>query len=191
MLFNDITNSKIQGHLRVYEEETGNLLLDHHNAIHPENFSLAISNSLANNGGIIKELAFGSGGVRVNASNEFLYSSPQTIGRTAGLYNETYKKVLDQHNQENTDPTRNYMSVSHATGNVYTDILCHCTLEKNEPEGQNVISNSSEIITEYTFNEVGLRTVDGDLITHLCFYPISKNSNITLIFDYLIRIQIV
>ena len=190
-MFYELMKPTITGHLRIYEEESGKVLLDHHNAIHPENFSLAIGNSLANNGGTIKELALGSGGVRVNASNEFLYSAPQTIGRTAGLYNETYKKVLDTKSPENTDPTRNYITVSHATGNVYTDILCHCTLEKGEPEGQNVVTNSSEIITEFSFNEVGLRTTDGDLITHKCFYPIAKNSDITLVFDYLLRVQIV
>ena len=191
MLFTEQLSPKIEGHIRIYEEESGKVLLDKHNAIHPENFSIAIGNALAHNGGIIKELAMGSGGVRVNASNEFLYSSPQTIGRTASLYNETYCKVIDQHNAENLDPTRNYITVSHATGNVYTDILCHCTLEKSEPTGENVAYNTSEIINEYTFNEVGLRTIDGDLITHACFYPISKSSSITLIFDYLLRIQIV
>ena len=83
------------------------------------------------------------------------------------------------------------MTVSHVNGNVFTDILVHCTLEKNEPTGQNTLNNDNQIISEYTFSEVGLRTNTGDLITHICHYPIAKSSNITLIFDYLIRIQIV
>ena len=191
MLFYEYSNSKIQGHLRIYEEESQKVLFDRHNDIHPENFSMALANSLGNNGGSIQELAFGNGGVRVNASNEFLYSSPQTIGRTASLYNETYFKVVDQHSPANIDPTRNYMTVSHVSGNVFTDILVHCTLEKNEPTGQNVLNNDNQIISEYTFSEVGLRTASGDLITHICHYPIAKSSNIILVFDYLIRIQIV
>lgn len=191
MLFNEYSNSKIKGHLRIYEEESQKVLFDKHNDIHPENFSMALANSLSNNSGFIQELAFGNGGVRVNASNEFLYSSPQTIGRTASLYNETYFKVVDQRSTGNVDPTRNYMTVSHVNGNVFTDILVHCTLEKNEPTGQNVLNNDNQIVSEYTFSEVGLKNYKGDLITHICHYPISKTSNITLIFDYLIRIQIV
>lgn len=189
-MFKENNTSKIQGHLRIYENETKKLLLDKHNDIHPENFSIALANSISNNGNFIKELALGNGGVRVNASNEYLYSSPQIIGRSASLYNETYFKVVDQKSSANLDSTRNYMTVSHVSGNIYTDILVHCTLEKNEPEGQNII-DSSAIISEYSFSEVGLRTDQGDLITHLCFSPITKKSNITLVFDYLIRIQIV
>ena len=83
------------------------------------------------------------------------------------------------------------MTVSHVVGNVYSDILIHCTLEKNEPSEQNVLNNDNQIISEYTFSEVGLKNYKGDLITHICHYPISKTSNITLVFDYLIRIQIV
>jgi len=191
MLFNEHTQPLVKGHLRVYEEESGNILLDRHNDIHNENFSKALAYSLANQGNTIQALALGSGGVRVNASNEFLYSSPQIIGRTASLYAETYRKIIDQHNSNNIDSTRNYITVEHGIGNDYTDIKCHCTLEKNEPSSQAVITNTNEIISEYTFNEAGLMTSTGDLITHLCFYPIAKSNDITLIFDYIIRIQMV
>jgi hypothetical protein len=187
---NDFANIDVKGHLTITEKETSNVLLSQHNDIHPENFSLALAYSISNNGNYIKELALGNGGVRVNASQEYLYSSPQIIGKSATLYNETYYKVVDQKSSENEDSSRNYMTVSHVSGNVYTDILVHCSLEKNEPEGQNVINDSS-IISEYTFSEVGLRTNEGDLITHLCFAPITKKQNITLIFDYLIRIKLV
>lgn len=189
-MFKDLSKPNINGHLRIYEEESKKLLLDKHNDIHPENFSIALANAISNNGNFIKELALGNGGVRVNASQEYLYSTPQIIGRAATLYNETYYKVVDQKSSENVDTARNYMTVSHVNGNVFTDILVHCSLEKNEPSGQNVIDDSS-IISEYSFSEVGLRTNQNDLITHLCFSPITKKSNITLIFDYLIRIQIV
>ena len=190
-MFLDLSKEKVKGHLRIYEKETGKVLLDKHNAIHPENFSLALADSLSNNNGFIREMCFGNGGVRVNASNEFFYSSPQTIGRTASLYNETYSKVVDQNASDNDRKNRNNMSVSHVIGNVYSDILIHCTLEKNEPTEQNVLNNDNQIISEYTFSEVGLKNYKGDLITHICHYPISKTSNITLVFDYLIRIQIV
>jgi hypothetical protein len=191
MLLQDVAQPKITGHLRIYEEESGKVLLDKHNDIHAENFSLALATALANSGGTIKTLCFGNGGVRVNASNEFLYQTPNILNRAANLKSQTYSKVIDQHSSDNPDPTRNYINVTHGDGNNYTDILCHCTLEKSEPAAQNVVSSSTDIISEYTFNEVGLKTTEGDLITHLCFYPISKNSNIVLVFNYLLRIKVV
>ena len=191
-MFSDIVKYKATGHLRIWEKETGKVLLDHHNAIHPENMSLAIAQSLSHGKGFIREMVFGNGGVRVNASNEFLYSAPQTIGRMASLYNETYSKIVDQNDSANNDVENNYMEISHITGNVYSDILVHCTLQINEPSSQNVLNNDNEITTQdYQFSEIGLRTADGDLITHICCYPIEKSLNITLMITYNIRIQIV
>ena len=191
-MFSDIVKYKATGHLRIWEKETGKVLLDHHNAIHPENMSLAIAQSLSHGKGFIREMVFGNGGVRVNASNQFLYSAPQTIGRMASLYNETYSKIVDQNDSANDDVENNYMEISHITGNVYSDILVHCTLQINEPSSQNVLNNDNEITTQdYQFSEIGLRTADGDLITHICCYPIEKSLNITLMITYNIRIQIV
>ena len=187
MLFNECGKSMIKGHLRIYEEESQKVLLDRHNDIHPENFSLALANSLSNNNnGFITEMVFGSNGVKVNASNEYFYSNPQTLGRTASLHNQTYSKSLI----DKADDT-SYITVSHVNGNIFTDILVHCTLGKNEPVGQNVDRNDGEISSEYVFSEVGLQTYGGDLLTHICHYPIKKDINTTLVFDYLVRIQIV
>lgn len=191
-MFGENINYKITGHLRIWEKETGKVLLDHHNAIHPENMSLALAESLAHGKGFIREMVFGNGGVRVNASNEFLYSAPQTIGRMATLYNETYSKIVDQNDGANNDTENNRMEVSHITGNVYSDVLIHCTLGKDEPSTQNVLNNDNEITTQdYQFSEIGLRTYSGDLITHICHYPIEKSLNLTLKIDYNIRLQIV
>lgn len=191
-MLSDIVNYKVTGHLRIWEKDSGKVLLDHHNAIHPENMSIALAESLAHGKGFIREMVFGNGGVRVNASNEFLYSAPQTIGRMASLYNQTYSKIVDQNDSANDDIDNNYMEVSHINGNVYSDILIHCTLNKNEPSSQNVLNNDNEIATqEYQFSEVGLKTYNGDLITHICCYPIEKSANVCLQIDYNIRLQIV
>lgn len=191
-MFSENVNYKVTGHLRIWEKETGKVLLDHHNAIHPENMSLALAQSLAHGKGYIREMVFGNGGVRVNASNEFLYSAPQVIGRMASLYNETYAKIVDDKDAENNDPENNYIEVSHITGNVYSDVLIHCTLQKGEPSSQSIFNNDTEIATqEYQFSEVGLRTASGDLITHICHYPIEKALNITLEIAYNIRLQVV
>jgi hypothetical protein len=184
--------SSIKGFVRIYEKETGKVLFNRHNDIHYENMSIALAQSLANKKGWIKEIVFGNGGVKLNAANEYIYTAPQTIGKSATLHNQTYSKVVDDNNlDEDTDPTRNFMQVQHVTGNYYTDILIRATLEKNEPSDQNLFNNDTQVISEYTFSEAGLKTYQGDLITHLVFQPIVKAANITLVMDYLLRIQIV
>lgn len=188
MSFNEVLRTRPQGHLRIYEKETGKVLLDQHNDINPENFSYAIATSLVGqkNVGNIKYMVFGNGGARATSSNKYIYSVPQTVGRAATLYNETFRKNMEVEDEDN------YMKVTHAPGNDYSDIIVHCTLAKDEV--MNVLGSDGEngtIITEQTFSEIGLETANKDLITHLCFFPVQKTTNSSLIFDYLLRIQIV
>lgn len=186
---------KPQGHLRVWDKDTGNILLEQHNDINPENFSYAIAASLTglkdgggNPYGNIRYMAFGNGGARVTSSNKFIYSVPQTIGRAASLYNETFRKdILTSDDKEGT-----YMNVTHAVGNEYSDIVVRCTLKRDEALGVlGSVEENGSIITEQTFSEIGLVTSGGDMITHLCFFPLLKSQNSELIFDYILRIQIV
>lgn len=191
--FKESVDVKVNGFLRITEKETGKVLLNRHNDIHYEHMSLAIAQAMGRrpkHG--IKEICLGNGGVKVNAANEYIYTSPQTIGSSASLHNQTYSKVVDDLNtDENDDPIANYMEVQHITGNYYTDLLIRCTLEKNEPSDQNTSYTNTDIISDYSFSEVGLKTYAGDLITHLVFSPVYKQASITLVFDYLLRFQIV
>lgn len=183
-MFNDEVklSKSIEGHVRIYEKESGKVLLDRHNAIHPENISYAIAQALAgkDDGHIVKML-FGNGGARATSTNKFIYSAPQIVSSNASLYNETYSK----------DITVDDITISHADGLSYTDIIINTTLEANEPSDQPASNTSSNITDDYTFSEIGLQTSDGRLITHICHYPIAKSSNITLVISYMLRIQIV
>jgi hypothetical protein len=180
--------TKPQGHLRIYEKETGKIILDQHNDINAENFSYALATSLVGYpSGNIRYMVFGNGGARPTSSNKYIYSVPQTVGRAASLYNQTFQKDLIINANED-----NYMNVSHATGNDYSDIVVHCTLGKEEVKktlGSDGENGSS--VSEQVFSEIGLVTSGGDLITHICFFPIQKSAQSSLIIDYILRIQIV
>lgn len=188
--------AKVQGHLRVIEKETGNVLLDQHNDINAENFSYAIASALvglngsdSKSSGCIRYMEFGNGGARVTSSNKYIYSVPQTVGRAASLYNEieSLRRDLIADSDE-----KNFMNVTHASGNDYTDIVVHVTLDKNEAnEGLGISLDDGSIVTNSTISEIGLVTNGGDLITHLCFFPVQKTLKSSLIFEYLIRIQII
>jgi hypothetical protein len=184
----------IEGHIKIFDPESGEVFQDKRNAIHYENMSVALAQSLSNSGrGMIYEMAFGSGGTTVDPTGLITYLTPNTIGVNSGLYNQTYRKVVDQNAIENLDPTRNKMEVRHISGATYSDILVSCLLDFGEPSGQEAFDNSVDFNGNFVFDELGLRGYDpngsGKLLTHVVFHPVQKALNRLLQIDYTIRIQ--
>ena len=76
--------------------ESGEVIVDKRNAIHYENMSLSLAESLGNGGsGWIHEMAFGNGGTSVDPTGIITYLTPNSTGTNASLYNQTFKKVVD------------------------------------------------------------------------------------------------
>jgi hypothetical protein len=168
---------KIEGFVKITDPTTGKVLVDKKNAIHYENISIAMAETLSNRtvaqgGGFIYEMAFGNGGSAVDPTGVITYLPPNVTGQNADLYNQTYAKVVDDNSATNTDPANNKMEVLHTTGKVYTDILVTCLLDYGEPAGQQAFDNSTNFNGEYVFDELGLKCVSGStsnlrLITQL------------------------
>jgi len=190
---------KVEGFLKIYDPNNGEVLVDKHNAINYENMSEAIADSLSSRGyGEIYQMAFGNGGASVDETGVITYLPPNTTGQNAALYNQTYAKIVDDTSVFNLDPTRNKMTVSHTTGRVYTDILVQCLLDYGEPAGQNAFDNSTQTDSAYVFDELGLLAnygTDSDgnvltrLLTHVIFHPVQKSLNRQIQIDYTVRIQ--
>jgi len=190
---------KVEGFLKVYDPNSGEVFVDKHNAINYENMSEAIADTLSSRGyGEIYQMAFGNGGASVDETGVITYLPPNTTGQNAALYNQTYEKIVDDTSVFNLDPTRNKMTVSHTTGKVYTDILVQCLLDYGEPAGQNAFDNSTQTDGEYVFDELGLLAnygTDNDgnvitrLLTHVIFHPVQKSLNRQIQIDYTVRIQ--
>jgi hypothetical protein len=185
---------KVQGHIKIYDPETQEVYVNKRNAIHYENFSLALVNSVANMGyGMVTNMSFGNGGSRVDPTGIITYLTPNTIGQNAALYNETYTKIIDASSSANLDPARNYMETRHILGNTYTDLLVSCLLDFGEPSGQNAFDNSSNLDGKYVFDELGLKGYDASgnlmLLTHVIFHPVQKSLNRMIQIDYTIRVQ--
>ena len=126
----DQTGVCMTGHIKIWDPETGEVIVDKRNAIHYENMSQALANSLANKTtGFVHEMAFGNGGTSVDPTGIIKYLTPNSTGTNATLYNQTYYKVIDDNSSTNKDTTRNKMEVRHTAGNKYTDIVCTCTLD--------------------------------------------------------------
>lgn len=190
---------KIDGFLKIYDPNNGEIFVDKHNAINYENMSEAIADTLSSRGyGEIYQMAFGNGGASVDETGVITYLPPNTVGQNAALYNQTYAKIVDDTSVFNLDPTRNKMTVLHTTGKVYTDILVQCLLDYGEPSGQDAFDNSTQTDSSYIFDELGLLANYGAdengnvitrLLTHVIFHPVQKSLNRQIQIDYTVRIQ--
>jgi hypothetical protein len=193
MLTSSLTS--IRGFLKIYDPASGEVFVDKNNAIHYENISICMANTLADkNTGFIYKMAFGNGGSAVDPTGVITYLPPNTTGQNASLYNETYSKVVDNNSAANQDPVNNYLTVLHTSGNVYTDIVTTCLLDYGEPNGQQAFDNSTNFNGEYVFDELGLQCWNGSasnllLITHVIFHPVQKSLNRQIQIDYTLRIQ--
>ena len=185
---------KIDGFLKIYDPNTLEVFVDKHNAINYENMSTAIADTLSGRGyGEIYYMAFGDGGASVDETGVITYLPPNVNGINAALYNQTYRKIVDDQSSFNLDPTRNKMTVTHTVGKVYSDILVQCLLDYGEPAGQAAFDNSTQTDSEYIFDELGLMsynpTGDGRLLTYVIFHPVQKSLNRLIQIDYTVRIQ--
>jgi len=190
---------KIEGFLKIYDPNNGEIFVDKKNAINYENMSEAIADTLSSRGyGEIYQMAFGNGGASVSETGVITYLPPNTTGQNAALYNQTYAKIVDDTSVFNLDPTRNKMTVSHTTGKVYTDILVQCLLDYGEPAGQAAFDNSTQTDSAFIFDELGLLANYGTdttgeiitrLLTHVIFHPVQKSLNRQIQIDYTVRIQ--
>jgi len=192
---NETGGFHFEGHIKIHDPVTKEVFVDKRNAIHYENMSVAMVNSLSNQGyGTVYQMIFGTGGTTVDPTGLITYLTPNTVGVNSSLYNQTYQKVVDQNAIENQDPIRNKMEIRHISGATYSDILISCLLDYGEPLDQEAFDNSVDMNGEFVFDELGLKglgpnTSDGKLLTHVIFHPVQKSLNRLLQIDYTIRVQ--
>ena len=197
---NEVSGIHVQGHIKIFDPESGQVYVDKRNAIHYENISEAIAYMLANKGqNYIYEMHFGNGGTSVDPTGIINYLPPNVNTSNSNLYNPTFAKIVDNTSALNADPTRNKMEIRHVPGRVYTDIVISCLLDYGEPAGQSAFDNSTNLEDTYTFDELGLKarsadgtsglTTTGKLLTHVIFHPVQKSLNRLIQIDYTVRIQ--
>ena len=103
--------AKITGHVKIHDPASGEIFYNDHNAIHYENISVAMAQSLADrNLGYIYQMAFGNGGSSVDPTGVITYLPPNTTGQSASLYNQTYQKIVNDNSAADTDPENNKMT---------------------------------------------------------------------------------
>ena len=184
----------VEGHIKIFDPKSGEVLINKRNAIHYENMSISLAESIANSGqGFIYQMAFGNGGTSIDPTGIITYLTPNSTGTNASLYNQTFIKVVDDRSVNNTDPARNKIESRHVSGTNYTDVVVSCLLDYGEPSGQDAVDNATNADSLYVFDELGLVGYDptgqGRLLTHVIFHPVQKSLNRLIQIDYTVRVQ--
>jgi hypothetical protein len=181
----DYFHVHMKGHLKICSYESMADLqahrnftthLDKDNAVHMENTSILIARGITDRpNGSIYYMCFGNGGATIDPLGNVILSPPNVTG-ASDLYNETYFEAVDDRMGA---PAGNMMSVSHVTGTLVSDADIYCIIGINEPFGQQISDSvgSLDLNTEvFAFSEIGLKTFDNLLITHVTFTPIMKDA---------------
>ena len=190
----DLSGIHVEGHIKIYDPVSQEIFINKRNAIHYENMSISLAETLANSGqGFIYEMVFGNGGTTVDPTGIITYLTPNSTGTNASLYNQTYTKVVDDRAVANVDPVRNKIETRHVTGTNYTDVFITCLLDYGEPTGQDAFDNTTNKNSDFVFDELGLKsysaTGQSRLLTHVIFHPVQKSLNRLIQVDYTVRIQ--
>jgi hypothetical protein len=167
----------IDGHVLITDIDTGETLLNKHNAINFQNMSWTIVNLLKSGTGIINTMAFGNGGTYINSSGDVVYNAPKVSGSSGKLYNQTH--VV-------TDPGIN---TQQHDGENYSDIIVTAILDYDEITDQLASDNANgDDATDYIFDELALKSDVGDYLTHIVFHPVQKSANRKIKIIYTLRI---
>lgn len=188
----DLLNLKIEGHVLITDVDTGETVLNRRNAIHRENMSFALASAFVNSRdtqgfeGFLYAMNFGNGGVVVDGVGDVVYKDPRVTQITDTLYNPTLSKVVD--NNPDTDMDNN-TTVVHERGTTYSDVVVTCTLDYGEPAEQDPLDDTSNQEGVFVFDEIGLVSQQGRLLTHLIFHPVQKAANRKFQVVYTVRIS--
>lgn len=186
----DKSKAIVKGHIKIHDPLTGEVFVDKDNAIHYENMSEALAKALGGkSNGVAYQMSFGNGGAAVDATGVITYLPANSFGSSADLYSETYSKVVDDNSALNRDPSNNKIEIRHVPGLIYSDLFVTCLLDYAEPAGQQAFDNSVDLQGDFIFDELGLKTEDGKLLTHVVFHPVQKSLNRQIQIDYTVRIQ--
>ena len=190
----DLTNNEnsrlsIEGHIKIIDPDTGEVILSKRNAINFENMSVTIANLLANNAGtsgsyVISNIRFGNGGTIIDSDGNITYKTTNTDITSGALYNQTYKQTVDDTVTQSSD---NQVVVSHTSNTDYSDVTITCLVATGYPTGEDTtdLGNSAD----YIFDEVAVYNANGEMLTHVIFVPRTKESVQQIQITYTIRIK--
>jgi hypothetical protein len=181
----------IEGHIKIWDPESGEVLVRRRNAVNYENMSIAIANLLASEAGStstyeVSTMRFGNGGTSIDGLGAVTYKATNTNSSTGSLYNQTFSQAVDE---SVTGSANNSVEASHTSPNTYSDVIVTCTLDYATPSGQDTLDTATNMDGTYVFDELALYTANNDLLTHVIFHPVQKSANRKIQVVYTLRIR--
>jgi hypothetical protein len=219
-MFKDTIQSQVVGTLKIYDKESGDILLQKKNAIHPGNMAYVMASAMAGEptsvnssdtkGPSINWMQFGSGGS--TSTTTLSYKSPRvyptydTLAITASnssLYEPKYEQTTTNKVYYPGEDMGAGVIVPNNTAKVkYSVDLTHADYATavGETIPPSDSSASTAQVEAFTFDEIGLMTGATDsgamvktktlMLTHVTFHPVLLAANRTIVIDYTITIQI-
>lgn len=188
---NDTSLIGIEGHIKIWDPESGEVLVRRRNAINYENMSIAIASLLANESGNtgthqIATMRFGNGGTTIDGLGTVTYKATNTNSASGALYNQTFSKAVDE---AVSGSASNSTEISHTSPNTYTDVITTCTLDFDSVTGEDDTDTATSMNGTYVFDELAIYSGNNDLLTHVIFHPVQKSKNRKIQVIYTLRIR--
>ena len=188
---NDTSLIGIEGHIKIWDPESGEVLVKRRNAINYENMSVAIASLLANESGAtsthqIATMRFGNGGTTIDGVGTVTYKATNTNSASGALYNQTFSQAIDE---AVSGSALNGTEISHTAPNTYTDVISTCTLDYGSVTGQDTTDTASSMNGDYVFDELAIFSGNNDMLTHVVFHPVQKSENRKIQVIYTLRIR--
>jgi hypothetical protein len=203
--------TRVKGHVNIVDKLTGEVVLDKDNAVHNLNMAIAIARGLSNTDFTVTNptfgltsasvgthqifaLALGNGGSSVDSLNQITFLPPNVTSPTASLYDLTYWQPVDEAysvTQANF-PANSVTYQQSPAPAISTIVIVTATIAANQPAGEFTVDSPTGTTTnsQYAFDELGLFTADGLLLTHIIFSPILKTSNRELVITYTLTVSV-
>ena len=180
-----------EGHIKILDPESGEVLVRRRNAINYENMSIAIASLLANETGNtgthqIATMRFGNGGTTIDGLGAVTYKATNTNSASGALYNQTFSQAVDE---AVSGSALNGTEISHTAPNTFTDAIITCTLDYGDVGGQDTTDTASSMNGTYVFDELAVYSGNNDMLTHVIFHPVQKSANRKIQVIYTLRIR--
>ena len=181
----------IEGHIKICDLDSGEVLMRRRNAINYENMSIAIASLLANESGAtsthqIATMRFGNGGTTIDGLGAVTYKATNTNSSSGALYNQTFSQAVDE---TVTGSALNGTEIAHTTPNTYSDVIITCTLDYGSVTGQDTLDTATNMNGTYVFDELAVYSGNNDMLTHVVFHPVQKSANRKIQVIYTLRIR--
>lgn len=189
--YQDSSKFQFTGHVCAMYTDTGEIVINKFNKIHPQNMARILARGLANepNSSIFK-IKFGNGGTFIDSNQRITFLQPNTVGTNAKLYNTTYEEQVDDTHQD-TPISNSVVSSASPAPSLTSVVTVTVEIGPDEPAGQPISDgNVTDPENRFMFDELGVFTSDDIMLTHLIFSPFQKTANRSLLVTYTITIAV-